>query len=78
MPGSHWMTARHEGWLIMVWEYTQLVVNTKGWIDLKDKVGVLVTGTAALKDGGIINSPATLSGSNFVFSKEARVFLRNK
>ena len=54
------------------------VPNENGWIDLKGKVGVLVTGTAALKDGGIINPPASLAGSDCIFSKEARVFLRDK
>ena len=54
------------------------VPDEKGWIDMRNKIGVLVTGTAALQDGGIINSPATLSGSSYVFSKEARVFLRDK
>ena len=54
------------------------VPNEDGWIDLKGKVGVLVTGTAASKDGGIINSPASLTGSDYIFSKEARVFLRDK
>jgi len=54
------------------------VPNEKGWIDLKGKVGVLVTGTAALPDGNIINSPASLAGSDYTFSKEARVFLRDK
>jgi hypothetical protein len=54
------------------------VPNENGWIDLKGKVGVLVTGTAALQDGGIINPPASLAGSDYIFSKEARVFLRDK
>ncbi|MCK5693490.1 MAG: cyclic nucleotide-binding domain-containing protein [Bacteroidales bacterium] len=54
------------------------VPNENGWIDLKEKVGVLVTGTAALPDGGIINSPTSLAGSDYIFSKEARVFLRDK
>ncbi|MCK5693493.1 MAG: cyclic nucleotide-binding domain-containing protein [Bacteroidales bacterium] len=54
------------------------VPNENGWIDLKGKVGVLVTGTAALPDGGIINSPASLKGPDYIFSKEARVFLRDK
>lgn len=52
--------------------------DEKGAIDLKGKIGVLVTGTAALKDGGIINPPASLAGSDYVFSREARVFLRDK
>jgi hypothetical protein len=53
--------------------------NENGWIDLEDKVGVLVTGTAALHDGStIVKSPASLSGSDYTFSKEARVFLRDK
>ena len=54
------------------------VPNENGWIDLKGKVGVLVTGTAALQDGGLINSPTSLTGSDYIFSKEARVFLRDK
>ncbi len=54
------------------------VPNEKGWIDLKGKVGILVTGNAALPDGGIINPPASLTGSDHIFSKEARVFLRDK
>lgn len=52
--------------------------DEKGFIDLKDKVGVLVTGTAALKDGSSIMSPASLTGSDYIFSEEARVFLREK
>ncbi len=53
--------------------------NENGWIDLEDKVGVLVTGTAALHDGStIIKSPASLTGSDYTFSKDARVFLRKK
>ncbi len=55
------------------------VPNENGLIDLKDKVGVLVTGTAKLHDGSsVINSPASLAGSDYIFSKEARVFLREK
>jgi len=54
------------------------VPNENGWIDLKDKVGVLVTGAAALHDGSSIIAPASLAGSDYVFSKEARVFLRDK
>lgn len=55
------------------------VPNENGWIDLKGKVGVLVTGTAALHDGSsIVNPPATLAGSDYIFSSEARVFIREK
>lgn len=54
------------------------VPDENGWIDLKNKVGVLVTGTAALQDGSAIASPASLAGSDYIFSKEARVFLRDK
>jgi len=40
---------------------------------------VLVTGTAALHDGStIVKSPTTLVGKDYIFSKEARVFLRDK
>lgn len=55
------------------------VPNENGWIDLEGKVGVLVTGTAALHDGStIVKSPASLTGTEYIFSKEARVFLREK
>jgi len=54
------------------------VPNENGWIDLNNKVGVLVTGTATLDDGSAIISPASLAGSDYIFSKEARVFLRDK
>jgi signal-transduction protein with cAMP-binding, CBS, and nucleotidyltransferase domain len=54
------------------------VPNENGWIDLNNKVGVLVTGTATLHDGSAIISPASLAGSDYIFSKEARVFLRDK
>jgi hypothetical protein len=54
------------------------VPNENGWIDLKDKVGVLVTGTATLHDGSAIISPAPVAGTDYIFSKEARVFLRDK
>jgi len=53
--------------------------NENGWIDLEGKIGVLVTGTAALHDGStIVKAPSTLVGKEYVFSKEAKVFLRNK
>ena len=53
--------------------------NENGWIDLAGKIGVLVTGTAALHDGStIVKSPTTLVGKDYIFSKEARVFLRDK
>ena len=54
------------------------VPDENGRINLKNKVGVLVTGAAELKDGSAIISPATLVGSDYVFSNEARVFLRDK
>jgi hypothetical protein len=54
------------------------VPNENGWIELNNKVGVLVTGTATLDDGSAIISPASLAGSDYIFSKEARVFLRDK
>lgn len=55
------------------------VPNENGWIDLEGKVGVLVTGTAALYDcSNIVKSPATLTGTEYVFSKEARVYVRER
>ncbi len=54
------------------------VPDENGWIDLKDKVGVLVTGTATMQDGSAIISLSSLIGSDYIFSKEARVFIRSK
>lgn len=54
------------------------VPDEDGRIDLKDKVGVLVTGTATMQDGSGIIAPASLSGSDYTFSKETRVFIRSK
>lgn len=54
------------------------VPNEEGLIDLKDKIGVLVTGAAAMQDGSSIIAPASLVGSDYTFSKDARVFLREK
>jgi len=54
------------------------VPDENGWIDLKNKVGVLVTGAASLNDGSAIIAPASLAGSDYIFSKEARVFMRDK
>jgi len=55
-----------------------IVPDENGWINLKNKAGVLVTGTATLQDGSGITSPASLTGSDYTFSKDARVFLRDK
>jgi hypothetical protein len=54
------------------------VPDEKGMIDLKDKIGVLVTGAASMQDGSSIIAPASLMGSDYTFSKDARVFLREK
>lgn len=75
-PFNNWEQEKFIEWL-SVGEIK--VPNENGWIDLDDKVGVLVTGTAALHDGStIIKAPSTLEGSAYIFSKEARVFLRDK
>ena len=52
--------------------------DENGRIDLKDKVGILVTGAAELKDGSAIIAPAPLAGSDYFFSIDARVFLKEK
>ena len=54
------------------------VPDEKGFIDLKDKIGILVTGAATMEDGSSIIAPASLVGSDYTFSKDARVFLRDK
>ena len=53
--------------------------NKNGWIDLEGKIGVLVIGTAAQHDGSkVLIAPCTLTGTDYEFSKEARVFLRDE
>lgn len=54
------------------------VPDEHGRITLKNKVGVLVTGSATLQDGSAISSPASLLGSDYIFSEDARVYLRDK
>lgn len=54
------------------------VPDEHGLIDLKNKVGVLVTGTATMQDGSAISATSSLMGSDYIFSKEARVFIRSK
>lgn len=52
--------------------------NENGWLDLEGKVGVLVIGTAAQHDGStVVKAPHSLIGTDYVFSKDARVFLRD-
>lgn len=76
MPYSQWEQNIFIQWLA---SGEVRVPDAKGGIDLKGKIGVLVTGTACPQDGdALINAPATLSGSSYVFSKEARVFIRDK
>lgn len=53
--------------------------NENGWLDLEGKVGVLVIGTAAQHDGSkVVKAPHSLMGTDYVFSKDARVFLRDQ
>jgi CRP-like cAMP-binding protein len=52
--------------------------NENGWLDLEGKIGVLVIGTAAQHDGStVVRAPHSLIGTDYVFSKDARVFLRD-
>lgn len=52
--------------------------NENGWLDLEGKTGVLVIGTAAQHDGSkVVTAPCTLIGTDYVFSNDARVFLRD-
>ncbi len=53
--------------------------NENGAINLKGKVGVLVTGTASLPESStIVKSPVSLTGKNYIFSSDARVYVREK
>ena len=75
-PFSLWEQERFVQWLSAG---EVKLPNQNGWIDLEGKVGVLVIGTAAQHDGStVVKAPCTLAGTDFIFSKEARVFLRDK
>lgn len=75
-PFSLWEQERFVQWLSAG---EVKLPNKNGWIDLEGKVGVLVIGTAAQHDGSsVVKAPCTLSGTDYVFSKEARVFLRDQ
>jgi len=53
--------------------------NQNGWIDLEGKIGVLVIGTAAQHDGSkVFSAPCSLTETDYVFSKDARVYLRDE
>jgi len=54
------------------------VPNEEGRINLKNKIGVLVTGSATLQDGSAIIAPASLVGSDYLFSTDAKVYVRDK
>ncbi len=75
-PFSLWEQKRFIQWL-SVGEVK--LPNENGWIDMEGKVGVLVIGTAAQHDGSIVvKAPHSLSGTDYVFSHNARVFLRDQ
>jgi len=75
-PYSQWEQNKFIQWLSMG---VIKVPDEKGLINLKRKVGVLVSGTASRDDGNtVIESPASLTGTDFLFSQDARVFLRDK
>jgi hypothetical protein len=74
-PYSLWEQNRFIQWL-SVGEVK--LPNENGWIDLEGKIGVLVIGTAAQHDGSVVvKAPCSLTGTDYIFSKEARVFLRD-
>jgi len=75
-PFSLWEQKRFVQWLSAG---EVKLPNENGWIDLEGKVGVLVIGTAAQHDGStVVKAPCTLAGTDYVFSREARVFLREQ
>lgn len=75
-PFTQWEQNKFIQWLSMGEIKTP---NENGKINLQGKIGVLVTGTAALQDASeIVKSPATLSGNKYEFSKDARVFVRDQ
>jgi hypothetical protein len=75
-PYNHWQQKEFRQWLSAG---DIMYPDEKGRIDLKGKVGILVTGKAATLDDGItITAPDILESSDYSFSSNARVFIREE
>jgi NhaP-type Na+/H+ or K+/H+ antiporter len=75
-PYNHWQQKEFRQWLSAG---DIMYPDEKGRIDLKGKVGILVTGKAITLDDSItITAPDILESSEYSFSSNARVFIREE
>ncbi|MEN8157814.1 MAG: cation:proton antiporter [Bacteroidota bacterium] len=75
-PYSQWHQKEFVQWLLAGELCTP---GECGEIDLKERIGILVTGRATTPDGTkTLDAPATLDRSDYQFSKDARVFIRDR
>lgn len=75
-PYDDWHQKEFRQWLLAG---DLMYPDEKGCIDLKGKVGILVTGKATIKDSDkVLTAPDILEASDYVFSANARVFIRER
>jgi hypothetical protein len=75
-PYDHWQQKEFRQWLLAG---DIMYPDERGHIDLKGKVGILVTGKATAKDEGkTLAAPDILESSDYTFSPNSRVFIRDK
>lgn len=73
-PYNEWQQKEFRQWLLAG---DIMYPDEKGNIDLKGKIGILVTGKASHReDGQTLTAPEILESSNYTFSSNSRVFIR--
>ena len=75
-PYDHWQQTEFRQWLLAG---DIMYPDERGHIDLKGKVGILVTGKATTMDKEkILTAPDILESSDYTFSSNTRVFIREQ
>jgi len=75
-PYDHWQQKEFRQWLSAG---DIMYPDDRGNIDLKGKIGILVTGKASTPDNEkTLTAPDILESSDYVFSSNARVFIRDE
>jgi hypothetical protein len=75
-PYNDWQQKEFRQWLAAG---EIMYPDDQGRIDLAGKVGILVTGKATPDEGGnVLTAPAILEHSNYSFSSNSRVFIRDQ